>query len=530
MDPLWNSINLTIQHVSQLMTQYPRISKYSKYIGLLFAMFGTRYVLLKTYYKIRKYPPGPIGLPFFGSFMFYVSKPKECLSYFATYGQITTVSLMQSTNIFINDAKLAKRILKDKQLANHWENHNRFREIGGFDILNGSQWWDRRKYVLKTLFSITSSSFTLQHISGSIQKYFDQYPSDYDQQFKTRQFSAFVAFNNVFSAIYGVNLEMNDPLIGDYVAATSKKFSSIGTLILIDLSFGIKIPDFLMWNVISDHRKNEKLLDDVLISWMVNNGYKVSLNENIIDTSIPNKNRVFINMFIEKLKANKVTANQIISDIGMLLTAAIDTTSASSEYGMTLLAKYPNIQQEIYEEIVDVMKKNNFKEFNFNILNELHKFKAFIHEMLRISCVAGSGVPHQIYENYTVTLDDGTKYILPKGSLINYNSYFIMKKKSWLQSGEIFDGEGDNDIHLEYWLNKDKQFEMNDNFILFGSGSRDCVGQQLAKNAIYAMFGILLSKYKLIAPNNDTNSINIKQKWGLVQIIDPQIPLTIQKR
>ena len=473
-------------------------------------------------------------MPFFGCFLSYGTKPRQFLTSISNdYGPITSVPLLQANNIFINDAKLAKRLLKDKRLANHWQNHNKLREIGGFDIENGEKWTQRRKYVSQTLFSILKSSFVLNHVKESINDYFQNNPIDKIATVKMKKIVSYIALNNVFSAIFGKNLSYNDPFIKDMTQATFKKFESIGPLILIDLSFNTKLPDWLMWSI-SDHRKNEKFLDDVIIGWMSNNNYTVDLDKNIIkrDDSQSNKQEMwFIDNVIDKLNANKITANEIISDIGIIITAAIDTTAASSEYGFLLLAKYPDIQEIVYQEINEIMNKNNYKEFDLKMLKEAHKFKAFIHEMLRISCVAPTGVPHQIHEDFPVKLDDGNEYILPKNSLINYNTYFMMKKRSWDDSQKIYSTSQENDsIHLDYWLDENDKFKLNDNFILFGSGVRDCVGQSLAKNAIYSMFGILMTKYKFIAPNNNPDLIQLKQEWNLVLTIDPSIPITIQSR
>ena len=78
------------------------------------------------------------------------------------------------------------------------------------------------------------------------------------------------------------------------------------------------------------------------------------------------------------------------------------------------------------------------------------------------------------------------------------------------------------DIHLEYWLDAETgRFKMNDNFVLFGVGKRDCVGRQVAMLSLYAMFALFLQQYKFVAPNNDPDAIDIQRKWGLVWEVQP---------
>ena len=87
-------------------------------------------------------------------------------------------------------------------------------------------------------------------------------------------------------------------------------------------------------------------------------------------------------------------------------------------------------------------------------------------------------------------------------------------------------------LNLNYWLKKntndtnDKNdvlftFYKNDMLIPFSVGKRDC---------IESFFANLLLKYKIIAPNNDHESMNIKYKYGGgTAVVEPQIPVQICK-
>ena len=64
------------------------------------------------------------------------------------------------------------------------------------------------------------------------------------------------------------------------------------------------------------------------------------------------------------------------------------------------------------------------------------------------------------------------------------------------------------EIHLEYWLDAETgEFKMNDNFILFGLGKRDCVGRRLAMKSLYAIFAPFLLLYKFVAPSNNAEAM-----------------------
>ena len=71
---------------------------------------------------------------------------------------------------------------------------------------------------------------------------------------------------------------------------------------------------------------------------------------------------------------------------------------------------------------------------------------------------------------------------------------------------------------------------MNDNFVLFGVGKRNCVGQSLVIKAMYAVFGLMINKYKFRPENNDYQGMEIKQRWDLILPVDPPIGIHVDRR
>ena len=566
------SFSQVIQSIKDFLVDHKDvIAVVGKSVGLIFALTGARFVGIKLLRKIRKHPPGPVGIPFLGCLLQFGGNPKKFLTDIAlNYGPVVSASLIQQQNVFLSDPYLVKKLFKQKAFANHWSNHNRFRPEPGFDAINGAEWKERRQYVSTTLFLILKSDFVLKQMQRSIGEFIDysrqsQSESQSESQANAiakgvtlngRECIAFCAFNNIFSAVFGVRLTIKDiEFINAYINATQDKFNALGIVMLLDFCLPTKVPEFLTWRIISPLRKNEKALDDILFEWMRKNGYRLDVENNVITYDENSKHTEYVEHmhdngfmkdFLEKLKEGKVTAKQIMADVSMLLTAAIDTTSHTSEMGFSLLAKNPDIQDIVYEEIKQVLmaaqKTNNSDnnsddnisglEFRLDVLKDLHLFRALVHEILRIACVAGGGVPHKIYEDVKIE-HDGKEYILPKGALIHYNTFFMLKKKRWDTNTIMPNTSENNEIHLDYWLDKTNgdnknRFKMNDNFLLFGTGLRDCVGQSMAKKALYSLFGELILKYKFVVPNHE--SVDLTQTWNLVQRLKHSINVTLVPR
>ena len=161
------------------------------------------------------------------------------------------------------------------------------------------------------------------------------------------------------------------------------------------------------------------------------------------------------------------------------------------------------------------MEKHGLKEFDLKIVNELHIFRAFIHEMLRISCIVPIGLPHYTTEDATIEVE-GKKMVVPKWTVIHANTVYIQRWTDWNDGYKPLKA-ANKEIHLEYWLDAETgKFKMNDNLVAFGMGKRDCVGRSMAMKTLYAMFPLFLLHYKFVAPNNDPDALEIKQRWALV--------------
>ena len=172
-----------------------------------------------------------------------------------------------------------------------------------------------------------------------------------------------------------------------------------------------------------------------------------------------------------------------------------------------LAARNSDIQEEVYNELVSVF--GDYSEFKLsgNSMSKLHKFRAFIHEALRIfspAPVAG----FRMTKNKNIKTKDSNinnkVYNIPKNTLLIMNvSGIHHNRKYWkLPNGNTLDNDSEMDnINLKFWLNNDGKFDKKRNsnsFFAFSFGKRDCVGQSLAMKQIYMVMGLLLMKYKVI--------------------------------
>eukprot|EP01084_Bolivina_argentea_P303023 523117_1 len=376
----------TIKSLFNLLTkQYPKLTRLLKYTAIIYFLLCLRKILIKRHRRAKGWPDGPVGLPFFGCFLSVCMNPFYFFAQIAAeYGDIVLVPVFWNNTVYINDAKLVHQIFKHPKLNNHFISHNGLRDENAFDLANGVEWKRRRKLVQTSLMSLTNTSFVLKSVKQSLNNHiiplFENNKDNKNFAWYPHQSIAFNSLSIIFSAIFGVTLDFNDEFVQEYITAINTRFRSVDFVILMDICLNRKIPPWLMWNILSNHRKNEKIMDHLLINWMNKNGFVVdvetkhnqifkrkqytnSTNNSVgdIDDTKAAGNTVYIDTCINALNDNEISIDKMLSDIQALIGDTIDTTSQTLEYGILLLAKYPNIQQQIFDEISDVMKTNQAK-------------------------------------------------------------------------------------------------------------------------------------------------------------------------
>ena len=122
---------------------------------------------------------------------------------------------------------------------------------------------------------------------------------------------------------------------------------------------------------------------------------------------------------------------------------------------------------------------------------------------------------------------DHNELVIPKNTICFCNTYYIQRFLDWNDNNKVLNEEN-NSIHLEYWIDdKDGKFKMNENFVLFGVGKRNCIGQSVAMKAMYAIFGLMINKYKFGFVGED---VKIKQEFDILFSVNPPIGIHLENR
>lgn len=190
---------------------------------------------------------------------------------------------------------------------------------------------------------------------------------------------------------------------------------------------------------------------------------------------------------VSNLKQNRCvldeTENQLYASLDAIVGAGLDTTATMIEWTVLFMALFPDIQCKIQKEIGT--KIGDRKPTYPDRLKLPYTF-ATMQEVMRIASLIPMGLPHYTTEDVTLR-----GYFIPQGTVVFSNLYAVSR------DAKIF--ENPEEFHPERFLmeNGDIDEEKVEFNLPFGAGRRRCLGEFLAKAAVFVVFTTLLQQCKI---------------------------------
>ncbi|CAP37228.1 Protein CBR-CYP-25A2, partial [Caenorhabditis briggsae] len=189
----------------------------------------------------------------------------------------------------------------------------------------------------------------------------------------------------------------------------------------------------------------------------------------------------------------KMTKKEVIENCFAFLLAGYETTSTAMTYCSYLLAKYPEIQKKLWQEIKLVKNEGTL---DYDSIHSMKYLDAVYKETLRY-------YPPVIHFINRVCLSDivirGQLY--PKGSVVIAQPNTIHRSESNWEHPGIFDPDR--------FLAENSKLEKSSNlkWIPFGVGPRYCVGMRFAEMEFKMTIAKLIDKFELGIPMGEPDLI-----------------------
>ncbi|KAF5315498.1 hypothetical protein D9619_007171 [Psilocybe cf. subviscida] len=167
----------------------------------------------------------------------------------------------------------------------------------------------------------------------------------------------------------------------------------------------------------------------------------------------------------------------------MIYAAGADTTTAAlNTFFYVMAAVAPDVQIKAQEEIDRVVGRDRLP--TYDDWESLPYTEAIMREVLRWRPVLPIGIPHR------VTDDDIYKgYLIPKGSLIIYNTWALSRDPSVYNDPETF--------NPDRFFDEDGNLNDDDSGYTFGFGRRQCPGRHMARATVWLSMATTLWAFNI---------------------------------
>jgi len=184
----------------------------------------------------------------------------------------------------------------------------------------------------------------------------------------------------------------------------------------------------------------------------------------------------------------------IVSNAFLLFVAALDTTSSTLTFAVHYLIKYPEIQEKLREEILDVIGSS--EKVSFEHIQDMKYLDNLIYETLRSAHPFAQILERECTKDYLVP---GTNYVVRKGEIVNFSLLYERMKTEKFSNAAEFDPDNFDPA------NKPDSFS----FLGFGQGPRNCIGKRYAMISIKIALVAILRNFRLVRTENTKNDLEL---------------------
>ncbi|KAG7466329.1 hypothetical protein MATL_G00163810 [Megalops atlanticus] len=162
-----------------------------------------------------------------------------------------------------------------------------------------------------------------------------------------------------------------------------------------------------------------------------------------------------------------------------LIGAGLDTVSTALHWILLLLVKYPHIQSKLQEQIDKVVGRDRLPSMEDK--SSLAYLDAFIYETMRFTSFVPVTIPHSTTSDVTI---QGVH--IPKDTVVFINQWSVNHDPQKWKDPHVFNPSRFLDENGA--LDKD----LTSSVMIFSTGKRRCIGDQIAKVEIFLFSAILL--------------------------------------
>uniref|UniRef100_A0A8D0DNX6 steroid 11beta-monooxygenase n=1 Tax=Salvator merianae TaxID=96440 RepID=A0A8D0DNX6_SALMN len=340
-----------------------------------------------------------------------------------------------------------------------WTAHRRLRNHRlGLFLLNGEEWRADRLVLNREVISPAGTRKFLPFLNTVA----EDFAGFLHRQVRknTRRLLTVDLYQDVFRftleassyALYGERLGLLED--GSPSPENERFIQAVQTMLETTLPLLFVPPGLMRW-------VNHKVWHDHLASWDTIFTHADKCIQNIYQEHCLGEPRKYSGIMAELLLKAELSLDAIKANITELTAGGVDTTAIPLIFTLFELARNPQVQTALREEIKSATAQP--RELS-QVLNDMPLLKGAIKETLRLYPV---GITVQRYPMRDVVLQN---YCVPAGTLCQVGIYAMGRSPKVFEDPECY--------NPKRWLKKDDNaFKA----LAFGFGARQCIGRRLAE-------------------------------------------------
>ncbi|XP_042882706.1 cytochrome P450 2C42-like isoform X2 [Penaeus japonicus] len=434
----------------------------------------------------KNFPPGLPMLPLLGSLPFTKGTVTRSLinSLRKKYGDLASFSIFNERIVLVSNLKTIKEVFSQAKTAgrpnlfiitfrNNLLTDGRHSALGILGS-SGELWHGQRRFVLRHLRDLGFGKTSLEPLMVlEVKELMDHIALQRDTPIVMQRFFNRSIINVIWAMVMGKRYSYDDAKL----ATLLKTF-----IILSDINF--LSPLHFLPGALHLASYLPGLKHDVKPLKNITSFIKSELAEFKRDENAKNSDCLTA-LYLREIEEHKgedsfFHMDQLLSVIFEMFLAGSETTSSTLTMAVYLLAKHPEIQKRVHEELDRVVGRDQLP--SFSQMDQLPYTLATIHEVQRTFKLIPFSLPHSVTEDITVN-----GYNIPRGTILIANMEDCLKDPALWRNPDAFDPRN--------FLDDEGKYKRNEAFMPFGSGKRQCVGEPLARLELFLFFACVMQRF-----------------------------------
>ncbi|KAL1828426.1 hypothetical protein DCAR_0207639 [Daucus carota subsp. sativus] len=465
----------------------------------IFFIFLHAYSLLHR----RNLPPGPKGIPIFGSLFAIGDKPHETFSKLSKkYGPLMSIRLGGVTSIVASSPEMAREILQKNDEAFSGRvvpsaitklEHSSYAVVW---LSTNDQWRTLRK-VLATYLTNTQKLDTLRDLRHKVVQEMVQHLKEVSGKGEAADIVKLgfaTAVNQISNTCFSVN-------VADYKTQDVKGFqNAVKSVMEVDIKFNVADyfpllraldPQGLRGKAKDAYGYLEQLCDKFIVERLKQRQSKAQKHGDLLDC--------FLDFSQENESEFSLKHVQVL--LVELFLAGTETTANTVEWALTELLLHPQTMAKLRKEVIDSVKANG--KIEEGAVMGLPYLQAVVKETMRLHLLVPFLVPRRAEKDVKLK-----GYTIPKDTQILVNAWGIARDPEYWENSTSF--------IPERFLNSEVDVKGQDFSLLpFGSGRRMCAGIALGQRVVSLMIASLVYHFDWELPNGMSWEVDTSERFAL---------------